>query len=135
MIQYHDTTVMGDRPAVEGYEAPNGEVVKGPILAANVHFERVAWSRSREGRPGKGAAVSFFDADVDQRGSHAETASRISGSLDTSREARFKDAVVAFRKRCFYDHNVDLSGCSRLVGVDGAANVVARELSVVTKQL
>lgn len=110
-------------------------MVMGSILTANVHFERVTWSGSRDERPGAGTTVSFFGGEIVERESSIGTPRRIAGTVAVVREARFQDAVVAFRKRRFYDDNDDGRGCSRLIGADGAAIIVGRELSIVTKQL
>ena len=108
-------------------------MVRGSILTGDVHFERVTWKGSREVRPTTATAVDFFASKNAQREFLGETPRRIAGGLGAVREARFEDAVAAFRKRHFHDRDDDVRARSRLMDTDSARGVGGRGLSIVTK--
>lgn len=110
-------------------------MVRGSILTGDVHFERVTWKGSREVRPTTATAVGFFVGKKARREFLVETPRRIAGGPGAIREARFEDAVAAFRKRHFHDRDDDVAARSRLMDTDSARVVGGRGVSIVTKQL
>ena len=94
--------------------------MRGAVRPAGVHFDRVSWGKSRKGCLDTAAAV--------------EGLRLIAGNVAMGREARFEDAVVAFRRRRFFDCN-DVGDNRGLIGAGHPVTATGRELSIMTKQL
>ena len=109
-------------------------IVRGAVLPAGVHFDRVSWGKSRKGCLDTAAAVSFFEGESIRLETSVEGLRLIAGNVAMGREARFEHAVVAFRRRRFFDCD-DVGDNRSLIGAGCPVIATGRELSVMTKQL